>query len=452
MIHLNGINGDENMFDILGIGFGPSNLALALCIREHNEHLKHGHPPLKSMFFERQASFHWHKDMLIDDATMQISYLKDLVTLRNPTSRFSFLNYLKQRGRLEDFINLKTFYPTRIEYADYLKWAAGQEASQVRYGHEVEEVRLAVAHPGGRHIEVVVRDKVTQEVNVHSTHNLVIGTGLQPKLPKGVVELPNVVHSSRFLSLLESIDPQRARRFLVVGGGQSAAEVVNHLHDRYLEADVVAVFPTFGYKPADDSNFVNQIFDPQKVDLFYEASHGMKSYLLERHADTNYSVVDMDLISELYRKVYDGKVKGRERLSMRRLSRLESLISVDGCVKARIRDLHANVVGEEAFDAVVLATGYHPPSLTEMVPAIAPYICRDRSGEVVLQRHYAVKTTSDIGGRIYLQGASERQHGLTSTLLSALPIRSHEIMQDILERRACRDTLSTVTRGVEHVA
>jgi len=440
------------MFDILGIGFGPSNLALAVCIREHNDNLRSGHPPLKSMFFERQGSFHWHKDMLIDDATMQVSYLKDLVTLRNPTSRFSFLNYLKQRGRLEDFINLKTSYPTRIEYADYLKWAAAQEASQVRYGCEVEEVRLAVPHAGARRIEVVVRNGATQQVSVYGTHNLVLGTGLRPKLPRGVVESRNVVHSSRFLSLLERIDSVRARRFLVVGGGQSAAEVVNHLHDRYQDAEVVAVFPAFGYKPADDSHFVNQIFDPQRVDLFYEASDEVKSYLLERHADTNYSVVDSDLIAELYRKVYDGKVKGRQRLSMRRLSRLEGLVSDGDRVRARIRDAHADLVSEEVFDAVVLATGYQPPSLTETVPAIAPYICRDAFGEVVLQRHYSVKTLSDIGGRIYLQGASESQHGFTSTLLSALPIRSQEIMQDILERRACRETVPSTARGLEHVA
>lgn len=37
--------------------------------------------------------------MLIDDATMQVSFLKDLVTLRNPASEFSFLCYLQSKGR-----------------------------------------------------------------------------------------------------------------------------------------------------------------------------------------------------------------------------------------------------------------------------------------------------------------------------------------------------------------
>ena len=49
--------------------------------------------------------------MLLDDATMQVSFLKDLVTMRNPTSDFSFLSYLHERGRLVDFINHKIAVP-----------------------------------------------------------------------------------------------------------------------------------------------------------------------------------------------------------------------------------------------------------------------------------------------------------------------------------------------------
>lgn len=439
------------MFDVIGAGFGPSNLALAVCIREHNENARPGSRPLRSIFFERQESFQWHKEMQIDDATMQVSFLKDIVTLRNPTSRFSFLNYLKHQGRLEDFINLKTFYPTRIEYNDYLQWVASQESAQVRYASLVEEVRLPAEHGNGKHIEVLVRNRTTDAVDTYCTRNLVLGTGLRPKLPPGVTESPNVVHSAGFLGLLDRIDTHRARRFLVVGGGQSAAEIVNHLHDTYQHAEVVAVFPAFGYKPADDSNFVNQIFDPAVVDLFYTAPDAVKSYLLDLHSDTNYSVVDAELIATLYRKTYEGKVRKHQRLSLRRLSRLESLESDGDRVTAFIRDMHSGVVGDEHFDAAILATGYYPPSLTDIVPSIAPHIARDPFGEVVLDRHYSVKTHCDIGGKIYLQGASESQHGFTNTLLSALPLRSQEILQDILERQNM-PAQPHAAKGMEYVA
>lgn len=35
--HLNGRNGDSPVLDVVGVGFGPSNLALAIAIREYNE-------------------------------------------------------------------------------------------------------------------------------------------------------------------------------------------------------------------------------------------------------------------------------------------------------------------------------------------------------------------------------------------------------------------------------
>lgn len=424
------------MLDILGVGFGPSNLALAACIQDTIESRKNdGYPELKSMFFDRQDSFHWHKDMLIDGATMQISFLKDLVTLRDPTSRFSFLNYLKSQCRLEDFINLKTFHPTRMEYAGYLKWVSAQLANHVKFGCCVEDVHLGIRYGDKQCIEVAVRNLSTNEIKTYATQNLVLGTGLRPKLPKAISESERVVHSSSFLSLLDRLDSADQKRFLVVGGGQSAAEIVSHLYDRHQAAEIVAVFPTFGYKPADDSHFVNQIFDPKFVDLFYTAPDDVRSLLLKRHADTNYSVVDSNLIGDLYRKVYSDKVKGYQRLDMRRLSRLEGLLPNGKVVLASIRDLCRGVVTEEIFDAVVLATGYHPPSLTETVPTVAPYVTYDAFGEVILDRNYAVKTNAPIGGCIYLQGASESQHGFTVTLLSALAIRSQEILEDIIKRR-----------------
>ena len=107
--------------DVIGVGFGPSNLALAIALDELAA--KRGRH-LDALFLERQADYRWHGDTLVAQSEMQISFLKDLVSLRNPTSVYSFVNYLHQHGRLTDFINLGTFYPCRMEYNDYLRWVA----------------------------------------------------------------------------------------------------------------------------------------------------------------------------------------------------------------------------------------------------------------------------------------------------------------------------------------
>src|SRR5262245_36348336 len=102
-------------YSFVGIGFGPSNLALAVAADEIS--LIHS-----GMFIERSPRFQWHPGMMFDGARMQISFLKDLATLRNPSSPYTFLQYTKAKGRLEQFVNVNEFRPTRLEYHDYLQW------------------------------------------------------------------------------------------------------------------------------------------------------------------------------------------------------------------------------------------------------------------------------------------------------------------------------------------
>src|SRR5687767_2698322 len=111
--------------DLVGIGFGPSGLALAVAFDDEG-------PPADAVFLERGPGFAWHEGMLIEGARLQISCLKDLATLRDPCSRFTFLNYLRTVGRLNEFINLGDMRPTRTEFNDYLCWAAARVSTPVR--------------------------------------------------------------------------------------------------------------------------------------------------------------------------------------------------------------------------------------------------------------------------------------------------------------------------------
>ncbi|HEX8870181.1 MAG TPA: GNAT family N-acetyltransferase, partial [Lentzea sp.] len=133
--------------DVVGIGFGPANLALAVALAERSG--------VTARFLERQDGFCWHRDMLLDGATVQVSFLKDLVTMRNPTSEFGFLSYLAAKDRLVEFINHKTLFPSRVEFNDYMSWVAGCFAEQVSYGSEVVGVRPVVGASGVSEVEVV---------------------------------------------------------------------------------------------------------------------------------------------------------------------------------------------------------------------------------------------------------------------------------------------------------
>ncbi|MET0236567.1 MAG: SidA/IucD/PvdA family monooxygenase [Kibdelosporangium sp.] len=411
--------------DIVGVGFGPSNLALAIALTEHNEKAGPGQA-VTAHFLERQPRFGWHRGMLIDDATMQVSFLKDLVTMRNPSSTFSFLCYLQERGRLVDFINHKNLFPLRIEFHDYFEWAAARVDDLVAYGRTAVAVHPV---PGGEFFDV--HDSTGA---VYRARNLVLGTGLRPRMPEGVSSDEYIWHNSELLAKVGTV--KNPKRFVVIGAGQSGAEVAAFLHERFEQAEVCAVFSRYGYSPSDDSSFANRIFDPAAVDEFYTAPEAVKQRLMGYHANTNYSVVDIDLIDELYRREYREKVRGEHRLRLFNVSRTTEVVRTDEGVRVAVASLTTGERTELDADVVVMATGYLPPDPVGQLGALAQHCLRDDDGRLSVGRDYRVWTAPEVGGGIYLQGGTEHTHGITSSLLSNTAVRVGEILQSIVDRRA----------------
>jgi L-ornithine N5-monooxygenase len=411
---------DDALYDVVGIGFGPGNLGLAVAARECPE-------PVAMRFLERQERFGWHRGMLIPDARMQVSFVKDLATVRNPTTSFGFLSYLRDRGRMIDFLNRQTFFPTRLEYHDYLSWAAARFADVVDYGTEVTEIR-----PAGDVLEVNAR-RGGRAVR-YRARTVVVATGLTPHLPPGTTLDDHVWHNRDLVPNVERLaaagDP---RRFVVVGAGQSAAESVEFLHRSFPAAEVHAVFQRWGYSPADDSSFANRVFDPDAAHDFHRSPPEVRKRIVERHRNTNYSVVDPDLIEALYEKHYAERVAGAERLVFHPMSTLRGLASTpDGLTVSVASDVEGTDTVLDA-DVVVYATGYRSGDPARFLRGIT--VARDDDGKVRIGRDYRL----DLEGTtapVYVQGATEHTHGLASTLLSNIATRSGEILDSILEARA----------------
>src|SRR3954453_18428384 len=104
----------DEMHDLLCVGFGPASLAIGIALNDAMD------PGLgasqtnfkpKVTFLEKQNQFAWHSGMLVPGSRMQISFVKDLATMRDPRSSFTFLNYLHHKNRLIHFTNLGTFLP-----------------------------------------------------------------------------------------------------------------------------------------------------------------------------------------------------------------------------------------------------------------------------------------------------------------------------------------------------
>ena len=93
---LNG-TGNASIYDCIGIGFGPSNIALAIALEEIEQ--------LNGvLFLEKASAPDWQGEFLIENAgDIQHNPLRDFVTPRNPTSQYGYLSYLKAQNRFVQF-------------------------------------------------------------------------------------------------------------------------------------------------------------------------------------------------------------------------------------------------------------------------------------------------------------------------------------------------------------
>lgn len=419
---------DQLPFDVIGVGFGPSNLALAAALDEKTQ------PGPRVHFYECHPKFSWHGGMLLAGATMQVHFLKDLVTLRNPVSRFGFLSYLHDRERLVDFINHKALFPSRVEFHDYLEWAAGLLADYVSYGCEVTRIEPGTEPHESGYLRVRFNQAGTDvgASRVRHTRSVVLAPGLQPRLPSGVSESERVWHSSGLLGRLEGLAADKRWRFTIVGAGQSAAEVAAYLHSRYPQSQVRAVLSPYGYTPADDSPFVNHIFDPSAVGEFYQAPGTVRRMLSERHSNTNYSVVDQELIEALYSTWYQEKVVNERRLLIDNTSRVLDVTEEDGCLSLTIETLTTGDKRAVESDFLVYATGYRPtPPEDLLAPDLLRLCRREKTGQLSVARDYRLCMKEGVPYDIYLQGATDYTHGLSSTLLSNTAVRAGEIADSL---------------------
>jgi L-ornithine N5-monooxygenase len=429
-------NGDRGILGVVGVGFGPSNLGLAIAIEEHNESAANG-PHLTAEFIEAKPEFGWHTDMLIPGTTMQISFLKDLASQRNVRSGYTFLNYLTERDRLSEFINHQTFFPSRLEFHDYLEWAAGRVDTTVHYG-----TRAVAVRDEGDCLAVDIEGAQTGTLRAHA---VVLAGGLHPQLPGGVVETARQFHNHGLLTKIAELPSITHNRFVVVGAGQSAAEVTDYLHSTFPEAEVHGVFAKYGYSPADDSPYANRVFDPAAVDDFYTADPLVRQRLIDYHRATNYSCVDLPLIEALYAREYAERVAGERRLFFHGASGLQSADEDGDAVEVAIEHHPTKSVEKLTCDAVVYATGFTPMSLPDILGDLcdADVYAADGPG---VERDYRLRTSREIAGSIYLQGGTEHTHGLSSSLISNIAVRCGEIVESIARERGLAEANGQVLR------
>ena len=404
--------------DILGIGIGPFNLGLAAL----TEHLGE----LDAVFLDQRPEFRWHHGMMLHDATIQVPFMADLVTMADPTSPYSFLNWLKVTGRLYPFFIRENFHPLRREYDAYCRWVADQLTS-LRWGERVE----TVTYDEGEDVFFVTSEGPDGRI-VRAARNIVLGVGTSPVIPEQLRGLEGPIrHSARYLD--DRAEIVQGRSIAVVGSGQSAAEIYLDLLEAQAEhgyrLDWVTRSPRFF--PMEDTKLTLEMTSPEYTRHFHGLPEAQRYHLL-REQRALYKGISADTIAAIHERLYSNSVGGPLN------TRLLSCTAVTGAgwdgernlFRVGLEHQETHETGELEADQLILATGY-APTATDFLSPVEGLIRRDSAGRFAVTLEHSVDT---LGGRIFVQNADEHTHSVIAPDLGMGPWRNARILREITGR------------------
>ena len=383
-------------YDFAAIGLGPFNMGLA-CLAEPVE-------GLAGIFLEARDDFSWHPGMMLADATLQVPFMADLVTMADPTSRFSFLEFLKRTGRLYPFYIRESFYPLRAEYDQYCRWAAAQ-IDGIRFGRHVQRVD----HDGEAY--VITARLRSGGTETYRAGRLVLGTGTQPHVPAAVRGLDGpMLHTADYLTHKAALQAQGS--ITIVGSGQSAAEIYLDLLEDIDTHDYELTWATRSprFFPMEYTKLTLEMTSPEYTAYFQALPIDVRDQLL-RDQPQLYKGISGDLIDTIYDTLYRKQVHGEVPTRLLTNTELSGAAWDEARGAYDLELLHTELHEPFALttEGLVLATGYRP-HVPGFVDTIADRIRWDERGRYAVAAGYTIDDKEEI----FVQNAEEHTHGLVA--------------------------------------
>ncbi|KDP92452.1 MULTISPECIES: lysine N(6)-hydroxylase/L-ornithine N(5)-oxygenase family protein [Clavibacter] len=426
------VTAPDRIHDVVAIGLGPANLGLA-CLADPLD--------LDLVVLERKPRFDWHPGMMLPTAHLQTPFLADLVTLADPTSRFSFLAYLKDTGRLYSFYIREDFFVLRSEYVAYCRWAA-ERARGIELDRDVRAIRYDEAE-GAYVVESV---DAAGAAHVHRGRNLVVGVGTPPWLPEAVRDLPGVIHSSGYLGAKDALQERDA--ITVVGSGQSAAEIYRDLLEdvdsRGYRLDWITRSPRFF--PLEYTRLTLEMTSPEYSDHFFGLPADAREVLLREQRNL-YKGIDSELIDEVFHTLYRKRLafdalRAEGQLAAggdagsgvptRLLTNAEvvsSRATPDGGAVLGLRHAETGAERDWPTGAVIMASGYDAQA-PRILDGLGAHVHRDARGRLDVAREHTV----DDAGTLFVQNAEVHTHGFVAPDLGMTAHRNSRILRAIRGR------------------
>ncbi|GAB3181112.1 SidA/IucD/PvdA family monooxygenase [Nesterenkonia halophila] len=412
-----------DVHDLIGVGIGPFNLGLACLAGPLDD--------VDAVFLDGRDGFAWHHGMMLDDATIQVPFLADLVTMADPTSPYSFLNWLKHTGRLYPFYIREDFHPLRSEYDAYCRWASEQLES-LRWGRQVESIE----HDPQTDLFTVTA--VTADgVEVRRARHVVLGIGSAPHIPEPLRGLGAAArHAADYLPAREQL--LEAGSIAVIGSGQSAAEIYLDLLERQGEhgyrLDWITRSPRFF--PMEDTKLTLEMTSPEYTDHFHALPEPLRDQLAREQRGL-YKGISAATIDRIHDALYRQSAHRTVPTTLLTDTEVTAAQPRPGAeagsgegVELTLRHRQLGETVSRTAEQLVLATGYAPRAAS-MLAGVEHVIGRDDAGRLAVARDYHVDT---LGGRIFVQNGEEHTHGLTAPDLGMGAWRSASILASITGR------------------
>jgi L-ornithine N5-oxygenase len=427
----------SHIYDVIGVGYGPANMALAIAMDE-------GQETVDAVFVEAAERPRWQGEMLLPGSDIQHNAIRDLVSLRNPRSRYSFINYLHENDRLLGHLNLPRPFALRSEYADYIDWVRRTLPAAVTYGQPVTGISPSRIDPACW--DVTLRGGGTLTARCIS-----LGPGRSPYVPSAFAGLDGqrVFHLTSYLSRIRDLAGRLAAgvppRIAVVGASQSAVEITLDLAGRCPDATISVLARPWALRAKDHSPFSEEIYSPGFTRYYYRSNEEHRRRLDMFTRPTNYSAADLDVLEDLYMRIYEDKILGKNHIELRGEVEIVKAEEDGDQIRLTVRSGADSAEDSLCVDAVVLATGFrdmgpeeHQESWHPLLDSVVSSFAMAPGGYLAVAEDYALVPLRENVGPVYLNGLCETTHGIGDAgSFSLLSIRAQTIMTSIEEYFHC---------------
>ena len=410
------------IYDLIGIGIGPFNLGLAALCEPVDQ--------INALFLEQKPQFQWHPGLLLENTSLQVSFLADLVTMADPCSKFSFLNYLRNQSRLYHFYFWEKFQIPRREYNHYCQWVAEQLPS-CRFGERVE----AISWEENKQLFTVKTQKIDGTNSTYDCRNLVLGVGSIPQIPACFQDVlsERVFHSAEYLHKRDRLS--QCQSITIIGSGQSGAEIFYELLQTQETYNYRLNWHTRseGFFPMEYSKLGLEYFSPDYIHYFYSLLQSKRDQLVAGQ-DLLHKGISFSTIADIYDLLYERSVADNYP-DVQLLSAIEvkEVEKAGNGYRLGYRHVHQNQPYTHETDCIILATGYHY-QIPHCIANISHLIHWDEQQRYIVNLDYRLATTQDIPNQIFIQNGELHTHGIGSSDLGLGAYRNSVIINTLVGR------------------